>query len=840
MAEPVSGLRCEKLSVEYKKAIQWALVRSGCSQRAFPMVHATLVYFTMKEMGLKPALNDVLTFVPTNLGSILDYCADMDDHAMAEEATHIQAAFALSDMGDQKAGTGKNSITHNGATGYDHSTNSVWGAKHMSGMDVGKDGGSIAKSIMQDGKRWGIQSWRGSVTDSAANCIRGMVGALQAACPGFVAMACFLHVMNLVLVNSYLSSFGDEERGVCSALRIGYMMSYLHHKFPDEWRGWCADNGHGDISYIAAGAAKTRWWSVTAAFGDCYKNRVAYQGWCTHMTVVHKGGYNSCFTEMAAWLQNNKALCDMSLIFGFCTTWWNQEMEWLQGVGHWQAHLPLAAQKAGYRANEMPWRVILERRKLQELEPPSAANLPGYTMDPRWSEYAKNRAGLTEGEREQMDEEVANFLNTALDVHGRHSIRWLTTLVDCSLAHHNSDLALACAAALLAIYDGETLPVVPAASAKQTIDGEVVDLNEVVPLIVQFADAETLHESSVIFPDEAAVADIREWVAAGELRDEWGLRLQTQFKSLILGRPIHSHWAERAVNAASSIVQKCGAHEREDRLSDKVSFIINEMRVLMREAAHETEAERAASGGGRVWVLDARKIRRQQRPSHGGKRLMGLVIRKIETKAAKMTPSFQAEATKQAAKRKAARMDRRSHAAKRVEEKLGNQQKTADKRKLDDAASSAVALAAKSNPRKVALNQLDLSSPTAAPTVAVLAMECECRDLGEKVKRSGARAKVPGEVTSSKADLISVLVSHHKGATTVPKMTSYDGSKKSKSFVGDSGSAATRLQETYNKHNSAPHATTDESDPPPAPPVATGTRTSTRTNTRANSNSNSG
>ena len=68
-------------------------------------------------------------------------------------------------------------------------------------------------------------------------------------------------------------------------------------------------------------------------------------------------------------------------------------------------------------------------------------------------------------------------------------------------------------------------------------------------------------------------------------------------------------------------------------------------------------------------------------------------------------------------------------------------------------------------------------------------------------------------------------------------MTSYDGSKKSKSFVGDSGSAATRLQETYNKHNSAPHATTDESDPPPAPPVATGTRTSTRTNTRANSNS---
>ena len=75
-------------------------------------------------------------------------------------------------------------------------------------------------------------------------------------------------------------------------------------------------------------------------------------------------------------------------------------------------------------------------------------------MDPRWGEFRTNRASLSLEEQRQMDEEVANFLSTALDVHGHHSVRWLTSLVDCSLAHHNTQLAVACGAALLAIYDG--------------------------------------------------------------------------------------------------------------------------------------------------------------------------------------------------------------------------------------------------------------------------------------------------------------------------------------------------------------------------------------------------
>ncbi len=504
--EPANGLHRDSLSLEYKMAVRWALVRSNCAQRTFSEVHTTLVYFTMKEMGLKPDLGTVAPYIPTSLAKILDFCADMDDHKMTEEARNINAAFGLSDKGDQKKGTSKAGITHNGVTGYNHETGGIWGPLHMSGMKVDGTGDAIAQSIVDDGERWGISCWRGTVTDSAANCISGMVKCMKSRFPGFVAVACFLHVMNLVLVNSYLSSFGDEERGECSALRIGFMMSYLHHHFPVEWGAWAKANGHGAISYLARGAAKTRWWSVMAAFSDCYDNRAAYSAWCTHMAHVHSGGYHQCFVDMAGWLKNKKALCDMSFVLGFCSTFWNEEMDWLQGIGVWLRALPSTEHKAGFRSAEMPLRVVLQRRRLQALKPPHSSNGGADVIDPRWAEFAANRASLSVEAQQQMDEEVANFLSTALDVHGRHAVRWLTTLVDCSLAHHNTPLAVACGAALLAVYDGLPLPLVADGEAIQNVDGEILDLNHVVPLIVQFAGAGELREESVLFADQDTVA----------------------------------------------------------------------------------------------------------------------------------------------------------------------------------------------------------------------------------------------------------------------------------------------------------------------------------------------
>ena len=118
---------------------------------------------------------------------------------------------------------------------------------------------------------------------------------------------------------------------------------------------------------------------------------------------------------------------------------------------------------------------------------------------------------------------------------------------------------------------------------------------------------------------------------------------------------------------------------------------------------------------------------------------------------------------------------------------------------------SAVAAAAAASPPKQLLNKHDLSSAKTAPTKAVLALELEARGLGVKVKRAGVKAQKPGSVVSNAQDLIDALVAYEGGKKIIPKLTSFEGTKKSRRYVGDDTSRAFKRQQTYNQ--AAPTAT---------------------------------
>ena len=798
----IDGSRQRTLSPEYKLAVRNALYFSGCSQAKFPHVHATLVYFTIKELDYKLPLEDVLRVVPTDLASIIDFCADMDDYRLAQETKDLTAAFALSDKGDQKAGTSKNALTHNMVAGFNHSTGAPY-LVHMGAQEIERGGEAIAQSIVDDGKRIGIFEWFGSCTDSAADCIKGMVKEMRSRFSSFIAAACFLHVMNLVLVNSYLAAFGDEERGVCSALRIGYMMSYLHHHFHAEWVQWCRENGYEDIAYIAQGAAKTRWWSVVAAFGDCYRNKEAYSAWCEHMAKVLAGttgkgvGYYDCFVETAGWLKNGKAMTDMAFVVGFCRAFWDEEMAWLQDIAEWQRGLDEELQRAGFRSAEMPLRVIIQRRRLQALDPWDDDN----TM--AWSPYIAQLGALEAEQQEQSREEAATFLSTALDVHGRHSVRWLTDLVDCIIAHHNRQLAVACAAALLAIYDGDDLPVVDGAVASQVIDGEALDLNETVPLILQFTTAESLRETSVFFTDADTVEDIRKWVAAGgEFLEEWGLRLQREMRSKVNGRPMQSHCVERAVNVASCLVQKCGSHERGgSALSEDQRIHQRAPGAAARGAAGGAAGARRCGAGSsvgdeRTWAASAAEsgCPRQARPLQGDQEARGEGGNADSGfRAQRQGRSSEAEGGGDRPAVVHAEADQRENPEPKGES--SEEEKCSTNSRFSRRRSSS---SRRSSTAKATVNKFDLTSTTTAPSRAVLALELEERGLADKVKRAGERAQNAGEVTSKAQDLIDALKAYHGGDVIVPKLTSFEGTKKSRRFDGDSDACAFKRQSVYN------------------------------------------
>jgi hypothetical protein len=266
---------------------------------------------------------------------------------------------------------------------------------------------------------------------------------------------------------------------------------------------------------------------------------------------------------------------------------------------------------------------------------------------------------------------------------------------------------------------------------------------------------------------------------------------------------MHSHVVERAVNVASALVQKCGSHEREDRMSVKISAIINEQLVLQRAAVIEAEREREAAGGDRGWVTDLRGLARKKKRSVRGKRVLFLQIRNLQRKAGTLTATFVKEAKKAAATRRKQQTDRRSFTAKRIKDKIKNSQdKAANKKNAAATAAkvaSAVAAAAAASPPKQLLNKLDLSSTKTAPSKAVLALELEARGLGAKVKRAGVRSQNAGCVMSKAQELVDALVAHHNGDTIIPKLTSFEGTKKSRSYDGDGTCRAFKRQQTYNQ-----------------------------------------
>ena len=549
----------------------------------------------MKRQGLLdgdvPPLGDVLKVVPTALDPILRSCEEYDAVLLEKDAAKsIVEVFSINDAGNN---AGKK-ITCFIFVGYDHVNDCVW-ERVYSAEAVAGGGKKTAEYVLEHLKEIGDIKCAGSATDNASDVIKTFVAAMKVEFPDFVEVGCTLHILNLILMNSYHSTFGFEQMGVPSALRVGFIINYLmgldgHF---DQFEIWAKDPEGGNcpaIAFMACGASKGRWWSVVKAFGDVYRNRVKYSEWCLYMAAGANttSTYIHIFEEAAAWLKNKKVICDLAFVLAFHVAWWDDEMLFCQGVGPWQENVPAADKKAGYRADEYSAHVVLMRRRLVEMD---------VEKDGKFATWREHRDQLDDtpgengekSERAFMNEQAAHFLSTALQVQGNHHQRWLVDLVDCSLAHPNPEVALAMGAALLSIYDGGDLPELGAATMV-TVEGDEVGLCELVKSMTQFVTCDDLHEKTVMFPDEETAEDIRTWVGnSGSFVGASGARLQRKLNTRVRGRPIHSHVAERMVNLGNNLTRKYASHESEDRISGKVAAVANGTRVDARAAAYEYE-----------------------------------------------------------------------------------------------------------------------------------------------------------------------------------------------------------------------------------------------------------
>ena len=833
------GVAAYKTTVRHALHMREGLLLTGSSQRQFPKAAFLIVRSAIEELGLGHLTSDkeILKIIPTDLATVMEKCQRVDELLLTMDLQErVDAVFSVNDAGN----SGKRKITYRLLVGYDHVDNCI--KQVLGGADeIAAGGEHIADAVTDDLELLGNPDVAGSCTDSALDVISAFVKHMKDKNPGFLAVGCLLHIMNLVLMNAYLATFGDEEMGVNSALRIGFMSNYLQALFPDHWKDFCkAHPQYNNSGYICTGASKGRWWSVIRSFGDVFTNRELYSKWAKDLASYKRGtAYEGCATDLASWLLNKKALTDLAFVRGFCLWFWTDEMTFLQGVGPWQLgthelfpglSVPDEKQRAGFRADEHAVRVVIMRAKCEKLAEEAESNIAFQDFRVRFcfilmliigdvskipifltgKSFGKRRrrgtqtpcvpfnrspqdmrASLSTEEKAQMAEEVNVFRDTALETLAKHHHRWLTVHVDLSMFFPKKAIAVEMVRGLLAVHDGLPLPTVDGAVKQQQVFGQTVDLGELVKVILQFATPELLSETR-FFSDDESIADLRLFAAAGgKFEGEWGARLERKAKTFALALPIHSHAAERCVNAGVPLLPKYAPHKCQSAFSGELAAVLDEIRLFQRFAVEENYRFALENGETPKWTTDCRGVTRQVAKPTRNKAIFALCAKQLDRKAERVTPEIEKKAGQRQRQLAASGKSRKALVKQHKKAKLDvgqkKQQATESGGRAKVLTDEAVAAkAAVCNPPKIKHNVIDRIKP--AVNTDALALELENRNM--KVKRVQKEGPTKGNVTEQKGGMLKRLIEWHddplknssggfgKPGGDIPKTTAFDGGKK--------------------------------------------------------------
>ena len=176
-------------------------------------------------------------------------------------------------------------------------------------------------------------------------------------------------------------------------------------------------------------------------------------------------------------------------------------------------------------------------------------------VDPVLLEKAAKELGSIDAQDAECQFET--FMRTALIFAEKHFLRWLIELVDCSLADV-PEISGPMMRALLAIYDEEEPPTIDPEETV-TIEGETLNLAQLIEEMTQFVSSEELQKQSVLFMDEATVGVIRTLVHDPEDAGARA-RLDYELKLRVLPCPTNTHVVERGVQTGGQFVKRYAPH----------------------------------------------------------------------------------------------------------------------------------------------------------------------------------------------------------------------------------------------------------------------------------------
>jgi len=575
-------------SLRFKQLLREAfLIDPSLSETKAPQLFDTIVWAYLAEMldqgHIKMApgmdedglMDEVVRNTPCkgSLASYIETCSSIDDFYLEAELGKLVVVYSCIDGGNKQGRKFEFQLE----AGWDPALRRI--VQRTTDMtESGGDGKAHADAVDTTQARLGLLREAvhhvGSCTDSASDVLKGYVEEERKKNKSFVGVGCMLHIMNLILMNAYHMAFGEEKMGTPSALRTSYMVSYLIDKFYDDFAKYCDDNNRVDMKHHVAQGSKNRWWSVTQAFGDILHDPQFYSDFMMDQANRLKttSTYTPLFKEVAGWLANTKVLADLTFVQTFCSYFWNDAMLFLQDRARWMAEESLEEQYqlSGYRADEMTRFVVQTHRKLRAIQPRNMVEFDSWrSLVDQLGEAEEGGVQMSAVEYKELAlKQGDGFMNEAVRVAEHHFLPWLTDRVDTGLADV-PEVALPLARSLLSIFDGKPQPLIDPAEEIE-IDGESLNLAELIADMTQFATADGLRKQSVFFMqqhDEVDVVSmIRSWAESGEMCQALRLRLEAYIRPML----ISSHCAERSVQQGGLMVHRYAGHQRESQIASKM------------------------------------------------------------------------------------------------------------------------------------------------------------------------------------------------------------------------------------------------------------------------------
>ena len=116
----------------------------------------------------------------------------------------------------------------------------------------------------------------GHCPDSAGDVLSGLLALMLVSIPAYIALGCWLHILNLMISVPFVDTYGASEWGAPTLLRLVFMVHYLCLHAHGDLKREAEKKGQKSWGSLPHRGEVGRWWGIFKAVGDIYNDPDKY------------------------------------------------------------------------------------------------------------------------------------------------------------------------------------------------------------------------------------------------------------------------------------------------------------------------------------------------------------------------------------------------------------------------------------------------------------------------------------------------------------------------------------------------------------------------------------